>query len=291
LHETESSFAIEREAPTQARAQAFVQLLQQAHEPQDLTEEYLVTLQNAVISNPHLHAAAYRTEQNWLRGPGRGSLGVSYVPPAPHLAKALMQPLMALANSLPRSIDPIVAASICSFGFVYLHPFMDGNGRLSRFLFHRALCQSGRLASGLILPVSVAMQRREADYLMCLQSFSKPARALWQVTWVDEGQYVLEWQGDDSIYRYWDATAAAEFGLEMAKVALKVELQQESEFLAKYDAVVAAVNAQFDVQNNDLATLVLSALANNGIVSNNRRKQFAHRVPEAVFALLETVAQ
>ncbi|MGA8513700.1 MAG: Fic family protein [Burkholderiaceae bacterium] len=291
LHETESSFAIEHEAPTQQRAQAFVQLLQQAHEPNELTEQQLVALQNAVISNPHLHAVGYRTEQNWLRGPGRGALGVSYVPPPPDLAEELMAQLLLLARDLPRSIDPIVAASICSFGFVYIHPFMDGNGRLSRFLFHRALCQSGQLASGLILPVSVAMQRREMDYLACLQTFSKPARMFWQVTWIDEGQYALQWQGHDSLYRYWDATACAEFGLAMAHEALEVELQQESEFLARYDAVYAAVNAQFDLHNNDLATLVLSVLGNQGVVSNNRRKQFALRVPEAAFKLLEQVAQ
>jgi Fic/DOC family len=291
LHETESSFAIEHEAPTQQRAQAFVRLLQQAHVPQGLNEQQLVALQNAVISNPHLHATAYRSEQNWLRGPGRGALGVSYVPPAPDLAAQLMQQLLVLARDLPRSIDPIVAASICSFGLVYIHPFMDGNGRLSRFLFHRALCQSGRLPSGLILPVSVAMQRREADYLACLQAFSKPARAFWQVTWIDDGQYQLEWQGHDSLYRYWDATTCAEFGLAVAQEALEVELQQESEFLARYDAVYAAVNAQFDLLNNDLATLVLSVLGNDGVLSNNRRKQFAHRVPEAAFKLLEQVAQ
>jgi Fic family protein len=216
---------------------------------------------------------------------------VSYVPPAPDLAAQLMQQLLVLARDLPRSIDPIVAASICSFGLVYIHPFMDGNGRLSRFLFHRALCQSGRLPSGLILPVSVAMQRREAEYLACLQAFSKPARAFWQVTWVDEGQYQLEWQGHDSLYRYWDATACAEFGLAVAQEALEVELQQESEFLARYDAVYATVNAQFDLLNNDLATLVLSVLGNDGVLSNNRRQQFAQRVPEAAFQLLEQVAQ
>lgn len=37
-------------------------------------------------------------------------------------------------------VDPLVAAACVSFGFVLIHPFMDGNGRLSRFLFHHQLC-------------------------------------------------------------------------------------------------------------------------------------------------------
>ncbi len=287
LHETESSFAIEREVPSQQKALAFVQLLQQAHLRSDLSEQEWVNLQNTVVSNPLLHAVEYRNEQNWLRGPGRGALAVTYVPPAPAGVPNLMDALMAMAQALPRSIDPIVAAAVCAFGFVYIHPFMDGNGRLSRFLFHHVLCQSGRLANGLMLPVSVAMQRHEADYLKCLQLFSKPARAMWQVRWIDEGQYDFEWQGHDSAYRYWDATACAQFGLRMAAHALAVELKQETAYLARYDAVFAAVNAEFDLRNNDLSTLVRCALEQGGALSNHRRKQFADRVPAAALASIE----
>src|SRR5699024_1070227 len=52
LHETQSSFAIEHEQPLQDKAQAFVQLLRQAHEPRLLDESYLVALQNLCITNP-----------------------------------------------------------------------------------------------------------------------------------------------------------------------------------------------------------------------------------------------
>ncbi len=290
LHETEDSFAIERETPSQARAQAFVELLQQAHAQRDVSEDYLVALQNSVVANPFGKAVQYRTEQNWLRGPGRGVLGISYVPPAPALVAPLMAHVERLANALPSQIDPIVAASVCAFAFVYVHPFMDGNGRLSRFLFHHALCKSGRLASGLILPVSVAMKRRESDYLQCLQTYSKPARAGWQVTWIDEGQYDFEFVGHEANYRYWDATACAEFGFEVAAQALEVELKQEAQFLQRYDRVYALVNEQFDIRNNDLATLVLSAIDNAGVVSKNRRKQFEGRVPAAAFDALESAA-
>jgi Fic/DOC family len=305
LHETESSFAIEREAPSQQKALAFVQLLQQAHSlalRPDLSEADWVTLQNTVISNPLLHAMEYRNEQNWLRGPGRGALAVTYVPPAPQQVPELMQALthnlmemLARSNSkktnqnidIATAIDPIVAAAVSAFGFVYIHPFMDGNGRLSRFLFHHVLCQSGRLGKDLMLPVSVAMQRNETAYLACLQTFSKPARALWQVRWIDEGQYDFEWHGHDSCYRFWDATACAEFGLEMAAQALTVELQQEMVFLARYDAVVAAVNAEYDLRSNDLSTLVRCALEQGGKLSRHRRKQFASHVPAAALDCIE----
>lgn len=58
------------------------------------------------------------------------------MPPAPELCQELMEELMAFANLPEREVDPLVAAAVTAFGFVFLHPFMDGNGRLSRYLIH-----------------------------------------------------------------------------------------------------------------------------------------------------------
>ena len=292
LSETDSSFAIEREAPNQSKSESFVALLQQAHEKLPLTEDYLADLQSATITNPFGKAACFRHEQNWLRSGGlRGASSVTYVPPSPELLSELMPVFLEMANGLPQQIDPIVAASVASFGFVFLHPFMDGNGRLSRFLFHHALCRSGRLEKGLLLPVSVAMKRQEADYLKALQSFSAPARKLWKVTWLDEDRFDFKFNGADTIYRFWDATPGVEFGYRMAEQALDVDLRQETEFLASFDRIASALNEAFDVRSNDQHVLVISALQNGGRVSSNRRKKLADRVPEEVFEFIERLAK
>ena len=291
MHETQDSFAIERESPSEEKARAFVALLHQAHDRRPLDEQYLVELQTSVVSNAANRDAHYRHHQNWLRGPANGAAGVTYLPPPPDMVYELMDALANFANEAPAVIDPIVAASIASFGFVFIHPFTDGNGRLSRFLFHHALCRSGRLSNGLILPVSVAMKRDEGKYLAALQSYSRPARALWNVTWIDEGQYALNFTGHPSIYRYWDATDSVEFGFQMAEQALNIELRQETEFLARYDHLERVINANFDVQGNALATLIRSCLQSHGFVSNNRRKQFLYQVPAPAFDFLESEAR
>ena len=291
LHETEDSYAIEHEKPTQDKARAFVQLLKMAHEGRPLTEDYLAELQSSTVSHPLDKAAEFRTQQNWLRGPGRGAMGVTYVPPWPDVLPQLMQEWMHFANAAPSQLDPIVAASVVSFGFVFLHPFMDGNGRLSRFLFHKALCASGRLPKGQLLPVSVAMKRHEAEYLAALQSYSCPARERVQVTWIDEGEYHFEFKTDDAIYRFWDATPCVEFGFAMAEQALNVDLKQETVFLAEFDAVTRRVNEQLDIRNNDLATLTIICLDNGGVISNKKRNRYADRVPAATFDLIEAAVR
>ncbi len=291
LHETHDSFAIEREAPSADKAERFVQLLKQAHERQPLSEVYLVALQNGTISNPFDRAAAFRHEQNHLNNGLRGAAGVTYVPPPAELCRELMEELMRFANEAPLQIDPLVAAGIIAFGFVFLHPFMDGNGRLSRFLIHQALCRSGAMSHGLLLPVSVAMKREEQRYLDALQSFSRPTREFWRVLWLDADNLSFEFIGDEGIYRYWDATACVAFTLEMARQALEVELHEETEFLQVYDRVFKAVDARYDVRGSDLTQLVMMCLSNNGSVSRNRRKQFQYSVPQEVFDFIEERAR
>lgn len=293
LHETLDSFAIEREAPGEDRARAFVALLHQAHERRALSEPYLVELQQATVSNPLDRAEAFRHEQNRLQGPLRGAAGVTYVPPPPRLARELMDELMAFANASSSAIDPLVAAAIVSFGFVFIHPFMDGNGRLSRFLYHHALCRAGALQDGLLLPVSVAMKKNEHDYLQTLQAYSRPLRERWQVTWLDEGRFDFRYTGDPDhgIYRYWDATGCVEFACRMAEQALDIELRHETRHLMRYDAVLRKVDGAIDVRGSDLATLVLSALDNGGVVSKRRRDQFQHTVPAAAFDRIESAAR
>jgi hypothetical protein len=202
-----------------------------------------------------------------------------------------MNELMALGSTAPRAIDPVVSASILSFGFVFIHPFMDGNGRLSRFLFHYALCQSGMLDKGLLLPVSIAMKRHEAEYLAALRAYSRPARTKWDVRWIGDDTFDFTFRGSDAMYRYWDATPCVEFGYRMAEEALEIELRQETKYLAAYDRITRAVNDLYDVRGSDLATLVRSCLENNNTVSNNRRKTYGVRVPAGVFDLIESEAR
>lgn len=289
LSETRGSFEIEGEVPGASKQAAFVRILQQAHLREPLSEAYLTALQNTTITNPMQQAVAFRHEQNHLARSDMSAAAVTYVPPPPTLARELMDVLMDWSNHHLENVPPLIAASVVSFGFVFIHPFMDGNGRLSRFLLHQTLCRTGALANGLILPVSVAMKKHEAEYLAALQQFSRPMRDKWDVRWIDGAQFEYHYLGNShyDAYRYWDATPAAEFCLEMAELALDEELHNETEFLIRYDIAHNAVNEAFDLVNTDLAILLISAFQNGGVVSKRRRDQFQHRVPDAAFSFIE----
>jgi len=292
LSETESSFAIEREAPSNSKTQAFTDLLKRAKDKSPVTEDYLVQLQNLAMTDKARFDVQFRNRLNWLRGAGGGVLAVTYIPPEPTLIPDLMAQIMNLVNDPPQDVNPLVVGSLASFAFVFTHPFMDGNGRLSRFLFHKVVCKSEVLDQGLVLPISIAMKRNESAYLEALKSFSAQARKNWDVMMIDEFNYEFKFKGDPSIYRFWDATKCVEFGLEMAEQSLQVDLKKECEFLKNFDYVFKNVNDQIDVENNILSLMIRICLKNNGEFSNNKRKMFLEKgIKEFALNLIESCAK
>ncbi len=291
LDETRNSYAIENELPGSDKSTRFVSLLQQAHKPHHLDEQYLVELQNAVISNVYNQAASFRVKQNYLSNSLRGALGVTYIPPAPEMSRQLMEELMALANTPPEGIDPLVLAAIISFGFVFIHPFMDGNGRLSRFLFHQVLCQQGALKNGLLLPVSAVLKQQESAYKQVLEGCSDPTREFWDVTYIDENQIEFGFTGHSSLYRYWDATPCVTFMAQAAEQAIEQHLKEETRYLKRYDQLYRRIDNIYDIANADLGNLVMFCLDQHGKLSNKRRKQYQYKVPEGTFDAMEQAYQ
>ena len=58
-----------------------------------------------------------------------------------------------------RGLSPVARAALISFGFIYLHPMIDGNGRISRFLINDVLRRDGALPAPYIVPISAVLQR------------------------------------------------------------------------------------------------------------------------------------
>lgn len=278
LSETRSSFNIEGENPSQDKTQRFVQLLHQAHEAKPLSEAYLCELQSNIVLNPLIEELSFRSTQNWLqRGSGHFRLSdITYLPPSAQANQALMQGLMDYAND-DYPADPqeaLLKAFTVSFGFVFNHPFLDGNGRISRFLIHHGLCRAGLLENGLILPISVALSEHELQYLKSLESVSKKIHKHWHIKHVDDDQTAIdaEYIGSADPYRFWDATAIAEFGLEMAYYALDHTLIDEQAYLEKFDTAERIINQRYDLQNKHRAMLIRS-ISQEGRLSNNTRKK------------------
>ncbi len=274
LSETRDSYAIENDVPTPDKEQAFLQAMARLHDRNPLSEEYLVQLQNTVISLPLKAEAQFRTQQNWLQRGGRGASSVRYVPPAPDDMIVLMDGFMRMANASD-DVPPLVKAALVSFGFVLIHPFMDGNGRLSRLLAQHTLNAKGVLpevgGSPAVLPLSVAMKKNEKDYLRALESFSQPARALWNVTHIGDSDFVFDFKSTPLVYAHWSGQKAAEFVTACAAEALEHALIDEAAYLQSYDQAFERIDAAYDLTDKTINLLIQWIHQNSGHMPERRK--------------------
>ncbi|MDB5900555.1 MAG: filamentation induced by cAMP protein Fic [Ramlibacter sp.] len=275
LSETRDSYAIENEAPSPDKERAFLGAMEHLRDRAPLTEEYLVGLQNVVITNDLKLERSFRDTQNWLQRGGHGALAVRYVPPPPDAMRSLMDGLMRMANSREGDVPPLVRAALVSFGFVFIHPFMDGNGRLSRLLAHHNLNFNEALptinGNPAILPLSIAMKKNEGDYLAALEAFSKPARQLWDVTYVADNDFILTFRSSPVIYAHWAGNRAAEFVTNCAHLALEQSLVDETIFVHAYDEAYDRIDRQFDLPNRTINLLIQWIRQNNCRMPQRRR--------------------
>ncbi|MEP7281978.1 MAG: Fic family protein [Rubrivivax sp.] len=275
LSETRDSYAIENEAPSPDKERAFLSAMQHLRDRRALTEDYLVELQNVVVTSNLKREVAFRGQQNWLQRGGHGALAVRYMPPPPDEVDALMAGLIQMANSTDGDVPPLVKAALVSFGFVFVHPFMDGNGRLSRLLAHQCLNFGGALPTvgdnPAILPLSVAMKRNEKDYLAALEAFSKPARALWDVSFIADNEFRFDFRSSPMVYAHWDGDAAAAFVTTCAEAALAQSLIDETVFIEAYDKALERIDHEFDLPNRTINLLIQWIRQNNGRMPERRR--------------------
>lgn len=85
-----------------------------------------------------------------------------YVPPNRDAVRELMPAFLDLLKAEP---EPAVRIVLGHFVFVYIHPYMDGNGRTGRFLMNAMVASGGY--PWMIIPVD-----RRADYMAALESAS-----------------------------------------------------------------------------------------------------------------------
>jgi Fic family protein len=284
LKETQSSYEIEREKPAPGKAARFADLLKSAaDEDRPLSEALLVELQNAIL-DPRFHEFQYRTKQNWIGDALGHYRRIELVPPRPDDVPGLMDGLVAFANrhlGAEPSLDPIALAASVAFGFVFVHPFMDGNGRIHRFLIHRLLAGCGFTPKGFVLPVSAVMLANLEHYRLALQSFSRPVLELTQFT-PDAPDAPAK--GNDAVYfRYFDATPQTEFLWFALERTVEHDLEQEIRFLFHYDRAYRELNELFDWPKGALETFIRVLHQNGGTLSRRKHADlFAYLTDEEV---------
>ncbi|MCF7839128.1 MAG: Fic family protein, partial [Candidatus Marinimicrobia bacterium] len=269
--ETKSSFEIEHIKPSSTRAERFIALLQLAEKEDFCAKGRLLDLQNRIV-DPRFRVTDYRTDQNYVGetvGPQKEK--VHFVCPKPEDLAGLMEDLISAHQRMDTgNVPAVVHAAAVAYGFVFLHPFEDGNGRIHRFLIHNILARRGFTPAGLIFPVSAAMLRQLADYDGSLESFSRPLMTLVEYALDAQGRMTV--QNDTAPwYRFIDMTPQAEALFRFVEQTINHELVEELVFLANYDETRKAIQEIIDMPDRKMDQFIQACLQNNGRLSARKR--------------------
>ena len=275
LSDSQASFVIEGERPPHDRIQRWGRAIGEAGlNPLDVEE--LCRLQRIVIGDARFVHLGLRTEGGFV-----GKHDRQTQQPIPDLVSAkpedlprLIDGLIAFERKTAQDLDPVLAASVLAFGFVYIHPFEDGNGRVHRYLIHHALAARGFNPPGVTFPISAAILERIHDYRTALEDYSK--RLLPEVDWepTEHGNVrVLNDTAD--FYRFFDATLQSEFLYGCVRETVDHHLPEETEFLARYDAFNRHLNLIVDMPDRLSSLLFRFLRQNDGKLSQRaRNKEF-----------------
>ena len=271
LDDSRSSYAIEGEAPSQNRIQRWGKVIGQAGKyPLDLAE--LLRLQDIVIGDSRFVRLGLRQDEDFVGEHDRRS----GAPIPVHISAGaddlddLMAGLLEFASDKASSLHPVIAAAVVAFGFVYIHPFSDGNGRIHRYLFHHVLSRRRFHPPGVIFPISSAILDRLDDYRRVLESYSE--RLLPLVEWesADDGKVrVLNDTAD--FYRFFDATEHAEFLFSCVEKTIEEDLPRETRFLSRYDEFCRRVQNLVDMPDPTQNLLFRFLHQNDGRLSKRAR--------------------
>ena len=196
---------------------------------------------------------------------------------------------MLTARIVESAIDPVVAAAIVAFAFVFIHPFEDGNGRIHRFLMHHILAKRGYSPNGMIFPVSAAILRDRRSYDDVLETFSKPLLDYIEWRWTSE-QEIAVTNDTGELYRYFDATVFAEYFFDRVAETVHRDLKEELGFVAVFDQALAGVREVIDMPDRRASLFVRLCMQNGGQLSAAKRSQFAE-LTDAEIGALELVVQ
>lgn len=275
--ETKSSFAIEGEEPSKDRTERFVVALMRADKFDPTSKSSLVELQNAIVDARYAQKD-WREIQVYIGETLPDfSERIHFVCPRPEDVSSLMEGWMAMLGRLvpPESaVHPVCAAAVAAFGFVFVHPFVDGNGRIHRFLVHNVLSKTGFTPPGMVFPVSAAMLRDMVRYDRALESFSEAIAPFVEYSLDAEQKMTVNNETED-LYRFFDATPQAEYLFDCIEETIGRDLNQELNFLKFFDAAMKAVMGVVDMPNQRAALLVRLIHQNKGRLSKAKRDFFS----------------
>lgn len=288
IKESRASFAIEHEEQHVDRVRRFAAVMEQrcGQGDEPLTEESLGELQ-AQILGPRATRYGLRRSPVFVGEVDGFTEAVHYIAPHWDDTPGL---LSGLRNFAARTVGgcALTRAAVLSFGFVYVHPMSDGNGRISRFLVNDGLRRDNAVPAPFILPLSATITDSVANrrgYDEVLEIFSQPLMRKYAQAWrfgperlAEDGvRYNLQFDAyRDALpaWRYPDLTDHVEYLAEIVRATIEAEMRKEAGYLRNLRVARERLKRVIEGSDNELDRIIQSVRESSGKLSNKLLREF-----------------
>ncbi len=283
--ESKSSSEIEREDPPKDRMDKFIALLEDAGQKtfeQSLSENELLRIQNEIV-DPRYADKGFRDFQNYVGQTMRDySQKIHYVCPPPEFVKSLMDGIVDLEQKNTKT-EAIIKATMASFGYVYVHPFEDGNGRIHRYLIHDILVRDKVVPNSTIVPVSAQILANMDEYDVVLETLSKQVEIKANYDLNDHGEMIVTNPSEiEALYRFPDLTRHSVFLARAIQSTVNNDVPNELLFLQRYDELKTDIQKIVDMPDKKVDLMIILLHQNKGNLAARKRKFFKELNPEEI---------
>lgn len=285
IAETRSSFGIEDDKPGKEKETRFVESLKLAGKEDFLDGRRLADLLPIIHGNAPkpTTGSVYRSTMEYVGSGGLYENVVHLVPARPEDLDELMSGLFDCARKMiSAKLHPVIIAAVIAFGFVFIHPFKDGNGRLHRFLIHHILSKQGFVRVGLMLPVSATMYSQPEAYQRTLNRFSGPAmqHCLNECYTLDSDGYMTVHMETARFFRHIDFTGIAEDLFGFVEQTIRTEFVKQLDFLKRYEIAMTDLEKVIDGLSHRELDLFVKLINQDGRLSKRKREKFFSELSE-----------
>lgn len=286
--ESRASFLIEKEASQADRIQRFAHVIAQYCGQLDdpLSDASLHTLQQGILGHDALGLGLRRSPVFVGQATMREDI-VHYIAPQFSDVPRFMQGLKVFEQAT-RGAEPLARAGVIAFGFVYIHPMRDGNGRIHRFLINDTLIRDHAVPEGVILPVSATITSSidfRAGYDRTLDVFSKRLMRRYAgsyrfaelITYEDGtlSNFVFTDYDDARFaWRYPDLTEQVLYTARVVEHTVRTEMADEARVLVIFQRAQERLKEVIEMPDQDASRIIRSLKENGWQVSGKLKKAF-----------------
>ncbi len=287
IKESRASFAIEHEEQHVDRVRRFASAMEQRCGQGDdpLSEGVLGELQSQILG-PRATRYGVRRSPVFVGEVDGFTEVVHYIAPHWDETPALLSGLRSFSTRTAGG-SSLLRAAVISFGFVYIHPMSDGNGRISRFLINDVLRRDHAIPAPFILPVSATITSsivNRRGYDQVLELFSRALMRKYAAAWRFGAEQVAEdgvhynlqfdaYQDALPAWRYPDMTDHVEYLAQVVRSTIEQEMRKEAGYLRSLRTARDSVKQVIEGPDGDIDRIIRSVRENGGKVSNNLLKE------------------